>query len=206
MTKPNTAKDLRDRMVEHGITLAGSAFIAYCERAGDKSEEIAPIIQLPVSRFVVVDVDSDQGLGEFHRLLAAGEMKHLRAYVLTDKGVLLVYDEAGAQTCEIPGDVRYERISRKRGTYDMRCLSKRDGKPHQMVAVRRAEPLVVVSGPMGVSAASGAAVEGARGYIAQDVKRLSSPWERLAELWTELAQAAAGLGIWADALKPSGEV
>ncbi len=125
---------LRARMLELGVTISGSQFVKeYDEEYAGVVFQQSPIVALSAEKWIVVDVDNDQGTGEFWRRLRLSEMPGLHAFVVTDKGVLLVYEKAQAHKCDIPGDVRYERISQERGHYDMRCLFKKGGAQRSMV-------------------------------------------------------------------------
>jgi len=92
------------------------------------------VICLPVDRFVVLDIDSQNGFNRFHSEFANKTLnRNIFAYVNTDKGVLLVCDAKYAGTVDYESDARYERISRERKSYDMHCLSKVSGFKRQML-------------------------------------------------------------------------
>lgn len=178
MTKESITNLVAD-MKALGIGIAGSAVVAYGPDVNTPTEPF-PVVQLDAKRWFVLDVDSAEGLGKFHQRLRTDSLPGLRAYVLTDKGVLLVYDRQKAHLADIDGDVRYERISQERGHYDMRVLSKVDGSPRVMSSV--------ITDP-----------------CLDDAARSKGEFEtiQMIRIWNHLSTEAVKLGAWAFALRAS---
>ncbi len=106
-----------------------------CDEKMDPKPIKFPVIFLDARKYVVLDVDSDQALGEFHRRKEKNDIFNLPgAYCITDRGVLLVYNVESAKRAEYPSDARYERVSRNRGAYGMRALMK-DGRGQRILRV-----------------------------------------------------------------------
>lgn len=173
-TPPTTAELLR-AAAALGLRLAGSAHSVYEET---RREVVVPVIGLPADKWLVLDVDSAEGLGLFHRRLGQKQLPGLAAYVLTDKGVLMVYPKEFAGKADIDADVRYERFSQERGLYYTHCLSKLSGKPRKMVVY---DDSVFVEGSM--------------------LQRKAETKDMLALTWNQLAEQAANLGAWTEALR-----
>jgi hypothetical protein len=130
-------------LLAHGISLGMSGDSKY----GKENEHPnTPVINLDL-RWVVVDVDSAEGLGRFHRELHLREnnkpttdgkqaLAGVVAYVETDKGVLLVFTPQSVARCLFDGDIRYERMSQEREKYAMHAVSKLNtSKPRKMVSL-----------------------------------------------------------------------
>lgn len=128
---PTLAEDIQ----KLGIVIGNSR--KNCEgydEEGKKKSIKRLVICLPVDRFVVLDIDSQNGFNRFHNEFANRTLnRNIFAYVNTDKGVLLVCDAKYAGTVDYESDARYERISRERKSYDMHCLSKVSGFKRQML-------------------------------------------------------------------------